>query len=165
MLAVTAPCRQLEKHFSPLGIAFTIKSNLSQHKPMKFPILVFFLGITFLGSAFGKTVDLTAQNAGRDLIINRGDFLTVHLPTNPSTGYSWRVAFSVSGILTPDQSREIQYPPQKQGEMLVGALGTQVWSFQATRSGKTKILFVYGRPWERGVAPARKIAWPVSVRE
>jgi len=132
---------------------------------MKFPLIVFLIGAAISGSALGNRYDLTAQDAGRMVSLRCGDSLTIHLPANPSTGYLWSVTLSRPDILTPVGGGEILYPSHGSGERLLGAGGIQECTFRAIRSGNTKILYVYSRPWERGVAPARKIAWPVSVKE
>jgi inhibitor of cysteine peptidase len=132
---------------------------------MRFRILVVFLGLALSGSAPGAHFELAELDVGKELILRRGDSLTVHLPSNPSTGYSWSFTFTKPDILTPGKAGEIQYPLQGSERRIVGAGGNQDWFFRAMRSGKTKILFVSTRPWEIGVVPARTIAWPVSVKE
>ena len=47
---------------------------------------------------------------------------------------------------------------------MVGAGGTEIWTFRAVREGKTTLTFGYVRPWEKGIAPVKTVAWPVTVR-
>jgi inhibitor of cysteine peptidase len=132
---------------------------------MRFRILGFFLGMLLSGVAYAAHFEITELDLGKGVIMKRGDTLIVHLPSNPSTGYSWSFTFTKPDILTPGKAGEIQYPLQGSERRIVGAGGNQDWFFRAMRSGKTKILFVSTRPWEIGVVPARTIAWPVSVKE
>ena len=132
---------------------------------MRFRILGFFLGMLLSGVAYAAHFEITELDVGKGVILKRGDTLIVHLPSNPSTGYSWSFTITKPDILTSGKACDTQYPLQGRERRLAGAGGYQDWIFQAMRSGKTKILFVYTRPWEKGVVPARTIAWPVSVKE
>jgi inhibitor of cysteine peptidase len=47
---------------------------------------------------------------------------------------------------------------------MVGAGGTEIWTFRAVRKGKTTLTLGYVRPWEKGIAPVKTVSWPITVR-
>ena len=115
-----------------------------------------------VGWAAAAQHDLTEAENGKDILIDRGDLLLVHLPSNRTTGYEWSAVSSKPGKL-----EELGKPALKQSKSsrdLVGAGGVETWTFRAAASGLTTLTFSYARPWEKGVSPIRVIAWPVTVR-
>jgi inhibitor of cysteine peptidase len=134
---------------------------------MKHFLRGFLLGIVIAVSAVAARVDVTEEENGKDLLLKRGDLLVVHLPANPSTGYSWYLAVSAAtesealGVLKiPGDG---VYEPVKSGTT-VGSPVTSVWTLKALKPGGVRITFNYIRPWEKNVPPARTVSWPVTVR-
>lgn len=87
------------------------------------------------------------------LITKKTPTLTLTLPSNPTTGYSWfLIAYNKSLLNLIDH----KYTPSnatKNGEQLIGAGGYETWRFKATRNALlapqvTYIKFAYARPWE-----------------
>lgn len=92
----------------------------------------------------------------------KGSAITITLPSNHTTGYSWRLAnkpgaavvkFIRSGYLAPDS-----------GTSRVGQAGVETWSFQAVGRGSTTIALEYVRPWEKNAIPAKKQVFTVNVK-
>jgi inhibitor of cysteine peptidase len=46
---------------------------------------------------------------------------------------------------------------------LVGAGGTEIWRFRATKAGRQILRMAYVRPWEKGVAPVKIVSFSVVV--
>ena len=114
------------------------------------------------GWAVAAQLDLTEAENGKDILLDRGDLLLVHLPSNRTTGYGWNAICS-----TPGKLELVGEPLLKQAKGsrgLVGAGGVETWTFRAVAAGRTRLTFSYARPWEKGVPPLRVIAWPVTVR-
>jgi predicted secreted protein len=88
-----------------------------------------------------------------------GDFITIELAADPSTGYSWmQVGHADSRIVTLMESDYAQAPAAA-----AGAPGHQRWTFRLTGPGTVNITFGYGRTWAN--APAEKATmFTVTVR-
>jgi inhibitor of cysteine peptidase len=122
----------------------------------------FLLLVALSGWAAAAQLDLTEQENGKDLWVDRGDLLVFRLPANPSTGYGWSYSASKPGFLR--QEGEVLRERKEGAKGLVGAPITEVWRFKAVRRGSLAITFAYARPWEKGVAPVKKLSWPVTIR-
>ena len=122
----------------------------------------FLLLVALSGWVAAAQVDLTEQENGKDLRVKRGDLIVIHLPANPSTGYGWSYSASKPGFLRPDG--EVIREGKSGAKGLVGAPIAEVWRFKAVRHGSLAITFAYARPWEKGVAPVKKLSWPVTIR-
>ena len=120
----------------------------------------FFLLVALSSWAVAAQLDLTEQENGKDLWVDRGDLLVFRLPANPSTGYGWSYSASKPGSLR----QEGEVLREKGSNGLVGAPITEVWRFKAVRRGALAITFAYARPWEKGVSPVKKLSWPVTIR-
>lgn len=88
---------------------------------------------------------------GAAVTLDKGGKLTVRLASNPTTGYSWRVARMDAAVLRQDG--EPGYAPTAPG--LVGAGGFEMFMFTALRAGETELVLEYVRPWEKN--PAAKL--------
>ncbi len=100
------------------------------------------------------------QNITRQITINAGSELTVRLVSNPSTGFSWTdPALGTPGILTQTDNKYVAPAGN-----VVGAAGTQVWTFKATVKGTTTVRTDYSRPWEGGEKGARAFQLTVTVQ-
>ncbi|MCC7165668.1 MAG: protease inhibitor I42 family protein [Anaerolineae bacterium] len=109
------------------------------------------------------TIDhtLTASDNGSTVDMAVGDTLQVELPTNPSTGYSWKVASNNASVLVPLGAA--QFDLKAQTTPMPGAGGTQTFHFQAVGKGQTPLTLVYVRPWETSITPTPNDTWTVQV--
>jgi len=96
-------------------------------------------------------VVVTEADEGTTLSVAKGEALSVQLPANPSTGFSW-VATSTPQFLAAQG--ESTFESSANGSV-VGAGGTQTNVFKVTAAGKGELIMEYLRPWETGVAPAK----------
>ena len=80
--------------------------------------------------------------------IAKGGVLTISLGSNPSTGFSWTEDALIGNPAVVQQTASEFVAPETQG--LVGASGSQVWTFKALQTGTTTLSMEYGRPWEGG---------------
>jgi inhibitor of cysteine peptidase len=88
------------------------------------------------------------QHIAREIEVPDGGVLTVSLGSNPTTGFSWTETAQIGDPTVLQQSESNFLPPENEG--LVGASGTQVWTFTALKKGTSTISMEYGRPWEGG---------------
>ncbi len=74
--------------------------------------------------------------------------LTVTLCSNPTTGFLWVESAQISDQTVLQQTDHRLVSPEAEG--VVGAAGTQVWTFKALKKGTSTISMEYSRPWEGG---------------
>lgn len=92
--------------------------------------------------------------------VKKGSEFSVGLDSNPTTGYSWRLACPLDGSVVALVGSEYE----RRGTPRIGAGGEEVWTFRAVGWGKTGIEFEYSRPWEKDRPPAEKKTFEVTVR-
>lgn len=94
------------------------------------------------------TTTVTPKAPANGVLSSTQSIYTLHLKSNPTTGYSW---FLVS---YPQQSlnliKHVYLPPSSK---LIGAGGYEIWQFKANTSAfiapqVMKIELMYARPWE-----------------
>jgi predicted secreted protein len=100
-----------------------------------------------------------AERASRIEAVVGQDFVIV-LDSNPSTGFSWRLASPLPDMLKLKDKRYIANEPR-----LIGSGGTEEWTFKPVRSGKATITFEYIRPWEKEVSPQKKRRFSIVVNK
>lgn len=88
-----------------------------------------------------------------------GDQFTISLPSNQTTGFSWRLARGMSSTVLKMVGSK--YVDMSGG--IPGRGGSETWSFTALHRGKTTVTLEYARPWEKGVKPAKRQAFAVVV--
>ena len=85
---------------------------------------------------------LTRQDNGRVVEVKVGDAISVDLPENPTTGYSW-------AIDSIDAKRLEADAPTYHGEGAgLGAGGTRRWVFRARAPGRARAGLKRWRHWE-----------------
>ncbi|MEV0298933.1 protease inhibitor I42 family protein [Nocardia sp. NPDC050710] len=107
-------------------------------------------------------VRVTESDSGRERRLATGQRLIVTLPSNPSTGYSWRLGVLDQGVLR--QEGEPDYRTNSDRPVLPGAGGSETWVFTGNAAGVGRLVLEYVRPWEHGVEPAQKFALTVEVK-
>ncbi|MBV4490172.1 protease inhibitor I42 family protein [Pseudomonas oryzicola] len=90
-----------------------------------------------------------------------GQTLTLTLPSNPSTGYRWRVENPAANVLR-SLGPEVYSAPEE--EDVVGSAGVSTWRYQANRAGEAQLVLVYQQPWAADVAPVQSFDCKVIVR-
>ena len=96
-------------------------------------------------------IDISCQQFGENpnnisaFQIEIGDKVTVRLCSNPTTGFQWSYEMSGDTVLK-EEGHDFEEPDSS----VVGASGTDVWTFEGTAKGTTEVLMEYSRPWEDG---------------
>ncbi len=81
-----------------------------------------------------------------DFEIGVGDKITVRLCSNATTGFSWDY------LMTGDEAvKEEDHDFEAPDGDLVGAVGTDVWTFEGIAKGTTEIDMEYSQAWEGGL--------------
>ena len=100
--------------------------------------------------------------AGGATALRAGEFLSVRLPANPSTGFAWVLRPWDEAVLTPSTPFNAVEPgPRADGQ--VGTPGEPVWRFNAGTPGAVNLTFDYRQAWS-DAAPARTATFLVTVR-
>ena len=97
----------------------------------------------------------------RYCVNQEGHSLIVALPSNPSTGFAW--AFAPPEPAQRQMQGEPTYVPPGSTSPVVGAAGTQVFTFKAVARGTAKLDLIYARPFEKGVPPEKTFTVTVEV--
>jgi predicted secreted protein len=129
-----------------------------------------FLGTKFLGiekvpresttMALANSVEQGFTNPKKPVEAEAGQKFTIILGANHTTGYRWEIASS------PDiKTVELVGSEYKASDtQKVGSGGREVWTYLAKNPGKTKVVFKYVRPWEKGAGPAKTSSFEIIVR-
>ena len=102
-----------------------------------------------------------AEAKGDVLRKKTGETFVIELESNPSTGFRW----ALDGTEDATVVRKVSdgYASHAHAPGLVGVGGTETWTFQAAKKGQTALHFIYHRPWEKGLDPARERTIQVEV--
>ena len=106
-------------------------------------------------------VQLTQADNGKAVAVAMGGTLIVALPSNPSTGYSWAVVAAEPTNL--ELQGEPTFVPPGSTTPVVGAAGTEVFTFKAIKTGTAKLSMAYARSFETGVEPEETFEVTVKV--
>ncbi len=88
------------------------------------------------------------------------DFL-IALPSNASTGYSWSAKTSGPAFVVEGYAYQLTAAADE--KRMVGGGGQQLFILEATKVGAGTVVFLYARPWEKGVKPARTVTFTITV--
>jgi len=113
-------------------------------------------------AALPDEVQLTEADDGASVQLALDGQLIVALASNPTTGFSW----SVSDASDPQLvlQGEPKFVPAGSTTPVVGAGGTEVFTFKAVDAGTAKLTLEYRRSFETGVAPEDTFTVTVEIR-
>ena len=103
-------------------------------------------------------ISLGQGDSGHPTKLAVGQQLTVQLPSNATTGYSWAIA-GMGGL--KQVGKAVYDAPNKPG--VVGAAGTETFTFAASSRGAGQLTLEYRRPWEKGVPAAKTWSVPITI--
>ena len=86
---------------------------------------------------------VTEEQNGATINVNTGAIITVRLPENPTTGFTWNLTTTPGLQIINDT-----YKPTYTTGKMVGSGGTHIWDISAVATGEQKIQGVYMRSWE-----------------
>lgn len=123
----------------------------------KFLALFVLLFPLFLFVAQAKTLLLDDADDNSHICLYVGDTLTIKLPSNRTTGYSWG---------QPESGAHLELLSTKQEQAAtdrVGAPGFQVFSFKATETGVSTLTLNYFRPFEKDTPPVKTFLVSLTI--
>jgi len=106
---------------------------------------------------FNKQKDIV-----KDITIAAGETFQVILSSNASTGFSWSENATIGDAAVLQQVTHDYNEPNASG--VVGAAGTEVWTFKSLHTGSTTVTNEYSRPWEGGEKGVWTFALNVTVK-
>ena len=109
-----------------------------------------------------KEVQLSEADNGKTVTVALGREVVVALASNPTTGYSWAVVRPEPANL--ELQGEPHYVAANPPTPVVGAGGTEVFTFKATKSGTSTLSMAYRRSFEPTAPPAKTFTVTVEVR-
>lgn len=116
------------------------------------------LFIIAAGVCHAAKITVTEAHNNTAVGIKTGDVLQVVLEGNPVTGYAWRTVGYNRRVLTMDSKP--YYKPKTQ---LGGSGGYYLFRFVGAAKGFSHLKFIYHRPWEKDVPPAKVFTVRVDV--
>lgn len=123
-------------------------------------IVILIVGILFAcNTNTTNTVNLSEQDAGKNIEVKAGDVLVISLEGNITTGFNWIPAPQDPILL--EQVGDIEVTPASDA---LGAPGELVLKFKAVEKGQTVLHLDYKRSWEEGVAPEKTFEVTVVVK-
>lgn len=84
----------------------------------------------------------------KQISVASGDSFTVTLCSNATTGYQWSESAQIGDPTVVEQLSHETLAPQNTS--VVGAPGSEVWTFKALKKGTSTISMDYSRSWEGG---------------
>jgi len=103
-------------------------------------------------------VAVTKEDNGRVVSVKVGDTVSVRLPENPTTGYSW-------AIDSIDAKRLEADAPTYQGEGAgLGTGGSKTWRFLARAPGRTRFGLKHWRHWEGDASVVERFAVTLDIK-
>lgn len=87
-------------------------------------------------------------------VVSKGDYYSVRLPSNPTTGYSWKVLMvNPESTFKFNSNEYITEQTRPENKIRPGSGGIEKFNFKAIGLGKTNIVLGYLRNREKGISP------------
>lgn len=94
------------------------------------------------------------------IVVRSGNTFSLTVPANHTTGYQWKLG-NQPNVAIVRRTGSVYNEPNT---TMLGAGGTETWSFQAAGRGKTTLVLQYVRPWEKNTKPVRTQTFAVNVQ-
>ncbi|MDQ2711707.1 MAG: protease inhibitor I42 family protein [Acidobacteriota bacterium] len=118
-----------------------------------------FTGANFTG--FTTTLTPNTATSQRIVAVPAGKAFTVVLPSNRTTGYSWKLSFPADRKVLSSVGHHYG---ESAGQQMSGAGGEERWTFHAVSAGQVTLTFNYVRPWEKTPASPQTLVLTVEVQ-
>jgi inhibitor of cysteine peptidase len=101
-------------------------------------------------------------NIERQVEVKTGDIFNIALDSNGTTGFQWTADANIADTAVLEQTAHDYIAPNNGG--IIGAPGTEEWTFKALKAGTTAVKMSYDRPWEGGEKGVRTFELTVVVK-
>jgi inhibitor of cysteine peptidase len=102
-----------------------------------------------------------SNTIGNEFEIEVNDKIRAKLCANPTTGFTWICKMDDENGVIKLESQEYVAPDTE----LVGASGTDVWTFKAVKEGTALITMEYSQDWEGGTKAERTYVLDITVEK
>ena len=116
--------------------------------------------VTTVPGTTPEQVSVDASSTGKSITMSVGDTLVVTLQSNASTGFSWQLD-QISDTSVLEKTNNQYVAP---ATPMPGAPGSEVWTFEALKSGTSAILMEYSQPFAGGIKGAQTFSLTVNVQ-
>jgi inhibitor of cysteine peptidase len=130
--------------------------------PLAFAILAVACGDDDDTSDYPAEVQVTESDANSTVQLALDGELIVALASNPTTGFSWSVGEDSDENLVVQG--EPTFVPAGSTTPVVGAGGTEVFTFRAESTGTARLVLEYKRQFEPSVKPEQTFSLTVEIR-
>jgi inhibitor of cysteine peptidase len=132
-------------------------------KKLLLTISIFLVALTILAACRpAVAITLSENDGGRTIEISKGSTFAITLQSNPTTGYAWSVAAVDNAVL--QQKGDKVYKQGNTNANIVGAGGTETFTFKALATGQTTLQLIYSRSWETDVPPIQTFEVTIVVK-
>ena len=120
-----------------------------------------FIGCTSEETAPAEPLQVDESQDGKEVEITTDQLLVVILESNATTGFQWELA-ELTNEATLEYVEDKYNAPEATG--LVGAGGTEEWTFRPLNEGTSTISMEYSRPWEGGEKAVETFTLTVVIK-
>ena len=135
-------------------------------------VTVMLLVVMLLSSCFSSAIvinidvscdefEAKSNTIGNEFEIEVNDKIRAKLCANPSTGFTWVCKMDDENGVIKLEKQEYMAPDTE----LVGASGTDVWTFKAVKEGTALITMEYSQDWEGGTQAERVYVLDILVEK
>lgn len=112
-----------------------------------------------------STTELSEKDDKKTVSVAVGGKVEIQLPSNISTGYTWRVESVSSTAVKQDGAVTYVSPKGSQnGPPVVGRGGYSLIKFDVVAPGQVTIKLEYARPWDKTNPPAKTFTITLDVK-
>lgn len=130
------------------------------------------LAVTLLSSCLSSSIvinididcaefEAKSNNIGNEFEIEVNDKIRAKLCADPSTGFTWVATMDDEDSVIELEKQEYVAPDTG----VVGANGTDVWTFRAVKEGTALITMEYSQDWEGGIKAERTYVLDITVEK
>jgi predicted secreted protein len=102
---------------------------------------------------------VSSADNGKTLKVKTGQSISVRLPVQRGTGYSWQFP-KPQALFTVKEEKDISHKSVRPE-----AEEMQTFLLSVLKSGEAEVLFQYRRPWEETAAPAKTFRFKVEAKK
>lgn len=110
-----------------------------------------------------SVIRISEKETGATVDLQGDQRLWVQLEGNRTTGFQWLLIDQTGGILET-VGEAPRYETDANPLALLGAGGTENWTFRTLKSGTGLLRFEYRRPWEKGREAINSVVFNIKVR-
>ncbi|MFO1372765.1 MAG: protease inhibitor I42 family protein [Candidatus Competibacteraceae bacterium] len=112
------------------------------------------------GTQENDVLVLTRTDNNRTAEVRVGERITVRLPENPTTGFTWAIDETNSRLLALDGTDYAE-----SSEVHIGAKGQRTFTFTARHAGEVVLKLKHWRFWEGELSVTERVAFTLQIHD